>query len=427
MVYCFWKQLEQRLTSVRAAMFVGEPLFRLLGLRFCSKNLELSTVRRILVIRLDEIGDVVLLSPFLRELRRNAPTAWITLIVRPSTVNLVAQCPYVSEIVSFDCSTELRVHRILKSQWLILKLAVTRLWKRRFDIAISPRRGFDFNHQACFLAYFSGAKWRVGYSEGLDDPTRASSATPYFDCLLTHPLRNVADQHTVQHNLAILRAIGGTVKDESLEFWLSAADQQFAAKVFAESKLPKGAPLLGLAPGALHGKRQWPLQNFIAVAQQYIDEFAGYVVMVGGWQEKAMGKLLRSALGPQRVIIATSTTLRESAALLARCTVFVGNDTGPMHLAAAVKVPAIEVSCHPLSGSRGHVNSPVRFGPWGVDSRVLQPAQPLPPCADGCAALVPHCITQVQVAEVQAAIRTLMATRARPVEVAQPVSAGLTS
>ena len=91
-----------KLVSLRAALLFGEPFFWLLGQRRMKQKMVLSRLSRVLVVRLDGIGDVVLTTPFLRELRRTLPKAWITLVVAPQVYNLVACCPYVNEVLTYN-------------------------------------------------------------------------------------------------------------------------------------------------------------------------------------------------------------------------------------------------------------------------------------------------------------------------------------
>jgi len=95
-------RLHRAITSPQLAVAVGEPAFRLLGYRPAGLPDALEDARRLLVIRLDRIGDLVLFSPFLRELRRCAPKARITLVVSPETADLAARCPRVDEVLVFD-------------------------------------------------------------------------------------------------------------------------------------------------------------------------------------------------------------------------------------------------------------------------------------------------------------------------------------
>jgi len=84
------------------ARAIGEPILRRAERFAPSEEIQLSELRRVMMIRLDEIGDLVLMTPFLRELRRSLPQAWISLVVKPGCFNLMEQCPYVQEVLTFD-------------------------------------------------------------------------------------------------------------------------------------------------------------------------------------------------------------------------------------------------------------------------------------------------------------------------------------
>src|SRR5215470_11631701 len=92
--------------SPQVICWLGEPFFRLLSLRRGEGEVDLSQVNRVLIARLDEIGDVILTSAFLREFRRLLPAAWITLVVKPAVYNLVELCPYVNEVLTYDGKTD---------------------------------------------------------------------------------------------------------------------------------------------------------------------------------------------------------------------------------------------------------------------------------------------------------------------------------
>ena len=120
-------------------------------------------------MRLDEIGDVVMTTPFLRELRRNLPGAWITLAVKPSLFNLVELCPYVNEVLTYEKELQKSVaFALLRHHWRDIKSAVAFSRKQPYDLAIVPRWDTDY-YNASYLAYFSGAPWRIGYSESVTE------------------------------------------------------------------------------------------------------------------------------------------------------------------------------------------------------------------------------------------------------------------
>ncbi|HMV51905.1 MAG TPA: glycosyltransferase family 9 protein, partial [Blastocatellia bacterium] len=143
----------------------------------------LPEVRNVLIVRLDEIGDVVLTTPLFRELRRNLPTAHITLVVRPHVAELMRHCPYVNEVLAYECDTaHLRWQRF-RQHLSAIRFSRKHLWARRYDLALLPRWDVDQDH-AAFVTYFSGAKWRMGYSETVSEQKQRLNGG--LDHLLTH-------------------------------------------------------------------------------------------------------------------------------------------------------------------------------------------------------------------------------------------------
>jgi heptosyltransferase-2 len=395
------------LATPQAAHVIGEPLFWLLGMRRKGREIDLSQVKRLLVVRLDEIGDVVLTTPFLGELRRNLPDAWITLVVKPQAYNLVELCPYVNEVLTYDWRVNGRFTN-LRRHWRALRLAWRHLWRRRFDLAILPRWDTDGYH-GTFVLYFSGASWRVGYSETVNDHKRR--ANKGFNRLLTHPLQDSNLKHEVEHNLDVIRFLGGQVQDDRLELWLGKKDKGIAEQFLKDHQVEPDELLVGLAPGAGAPKRMWPIKRFAELGSWLRNAYGARLLIVGGPGEEPLGEELERALGASVVNAVGRTTLRQAAALLQHCQLFVGNDAGPMHMAAAVGVPVVELSCHPELGSPYSASSPLRFGPWGVSHTVVQPQTSRPPCVDECIADHPHCILGITVDQVKEAVTEGLARR----------------
>ncbi|MBI2902071.1 MAG: glycosyltransferase family 9 protein [Candidatus Methylomirabilis oxyfera] len=388
------------ITSARAVQVIGEPIFRLVGTRTKGGALDVSLVKRALVVRPDEIGDVVMTTPFLRELRRLFPEAWITLVVKPAVFNLVERCPYVNEVLTYDWSVSPYCGP-LQRHWRALRLARRHFWRRRFDLAIVPRWDAD-DHHATFVAYFSGAPWRLGYSENVIDRKRRLNAG--LDRLFTHVLDENSLKHEVQHNLDVVRFLGGTVQEDRLELWMSPDDEAFAEQVLRSHGIRHGDPLIAFSPGARHPKRMWLLANFAEVGIWLKRKYHAHIVIVGEQGEESLGQELQQQIGGAVINVVGQTTLRQAGALLKRCHLFVGNDAGPMHLAAASGVPVVEISCHPLAGSPTHQNSPRRFGPWSVPHHTLQPEKALSSCSQACDAGQAHCILRITVEQVKEAV-----------------------
>ena len=271
-----------------------------------------------------------------------------------------------------------------------------------------PRWGVD-GVFATYLAYFTGASARVGFSEEVDEHKRRRNRG--FDGLLTHALPFDGWQHDVAHTLTVLRALGVQPVGDSLELWPDAADQAFAERALADLRAgarPGCGPMVAICPSGGHSAlKQWPPARFAALADRLRAEFDAALVLVGAPGEEALGATVqRASAGVMRSLVG-QTTLRQLAAVLRGCDLYVGNDAGPLHVAAAVGTPVVGVY-----GS----SDPTRFGPWGGRAHVVW--RP-PPCApayrpdrpDRCPRCVlsePICLTGISVDDVLDACRAAL-------------------
>ena len=393
-----WSFTHQALRHFRKAWLRSK------GLVDNKEQVDLKQVQRILVVRLDEIGDVILTTPFLRELRRNLPDARITLLVRPAIKDLVELCPYVNEVLTFEPPTS-RYWRSVQATSRALRLAREHLWKSDYDLAIAPRWDVD-SYWGSMVTFLSGARQRLGYSAKVtEEKSRLNSG---LDRLFTQVIEGGALKHEVEKNLDLIALMGGTVEEDRLELWFGEADELFADRILETHGVHDNDLMIAVAPGAGHPKRMWPISNFIELGQWFKEHCRGFLVVVGSKEEEQLGDELKLRLGATVINAVGQTSLREVGALLKRCHLFVGNDAGPMHLAAAAGLPVIEISCHSLGGAPGHVNSPARFGPWRISQVILRPDKALDPCSDACISHLAHCIQVVSVEQVKEGLTTLL-------------------
>lgn len=399
-----WNQLLSWMNSCQGTLTFGEPFFMVAGRRKTHPHRSLSDVRNALVVRLDDVGDMVLSSPFVRELRKTLPTSHITLVVKPSVHNLVERCPYVNEVLTYDPGP-LSETTTTERMWRTIRFSAHYLWRRSIDLAIVPRWDADLYH-ASFVAYWSGAWWRVGYSEQVIEHKRAMNRG--FDQLFSEVMTDVAIKHEVERGLDLLRLMGGVVEDDSLELWQTEADQIKTHRLLQAHGLHDEDLLIAFAPGASSDTRRWPTDNFSKLGRWLLHEYRARIVLIGTHEEKPLGKNIQYTLGQGVINAMGETSLRELGVLLRRCALYVGNDTGPMHMAAAAGVPVVEISCHPINGNSGLSNSPRRFGPWDVGSEVVQPEQAAAGCREACISTTAHCICQVEVRRVREAVGRLL-------------------
>ena len=174
----------------------------------------------------------------------------------------------------------------------------------------------------------------------------------------------------------------------------------------------RSEPLVAVAIGAAQGRRWWPLDRYAAVIDALGD--AGCTsVLLGSPDEVDRGRDLCARLGEDSSVVDLigAIPLRETVAVIDRCALFLGNDSGLGHVAAAVATPAVIISCHPIGAPADHVNAPERYQPVGGPSVVIRPASPTSAlCAGGCVPVdEPCCITRVPVDDVLQACLALMA------------------
>ena len=311
--------------------------------------------KRILVLRYRFIGDTILTVPFLRNLRKAEPDAYIVWVVAPGSSEVVRGIPYVDELVYWDPVT---IHADSRGahRTLTAKLAFIRqLRDKRFDKVYVLKRSLS----SAIMAFLTGAPKRVGFN------------TEGRGLLLTTRVPYRHEQHEVQNFLDVLRADGVPVTDDHLEAWLSNDERRFAERFLADAGIPPGMPLVAIHPFAANPQRAWHLDNFIELAGRIRTELGAQVIVFGGERDRGAIEPITAALASPPVFAIGSTSLRETMALLDRCAFLVCNDSGIMHLAAALGVPLIA-----LFGPQ----SPVKFGPWGKNCRVVYEEFPCSPC-----------------------------------------------
>lgn len=349
---------------------------------------ELASARRILVVKLDEAGDFVLATPFLRGLRTSAPQARIVLAVRPAVADLAMTCPHVDAVVAPYPKPGGGID--LRGVTPGGAAAFAEAFRAGFDLTLVPRYDFD-RHGATALAANSRARAVLGFSETVT-PWKASGNAG-FDRAYTHRLTPPPGRHEVEQNLALLRFAGGAPDGNGVELHLTAEDRAEAARLLADAV---GERIVAVAPGAAAARREYPPERLAAVVAVVAIALGARVAVLGTELERAAAEQIAAAL-PGRVTDLTGQTgLRLAAAVIERTAGLIAMDSGPAHLGAAVGVPVAVFSCHPEGGDPNHVHAPERFRPWCARALVLRPAAALPPCAaESCTAVEAHCIASI--------------------------------
>lgn len=277
---------------------------------------------RIALIKPSSLGDIIHALPVLTALRRRYPHAHITWVVNRGYASLLQGHRDLDEVLPFDRRASQRGWRAAARSWLNF---LRELRQRRFDLAIDLQ---GLLRSAVMMAA-TRAERRVGL-----DTAREGASWTYTDVLAVGE-RNAV--HAVDRSWRVAEALG--VGAGPKEFHIPLTDE---ARNWAEDVTcgyPR--PWLMLAPGARWKTKRWPPEYFAELACRFWDHFGGSVFFVGGDEERAAASAVRQRLcGPARDLTG-QTTLPHLAAVLARADMMLANDTGPLHLAAALGRPVV--------------------------------------------------------------------------------------
>lgn len=282
------------------------------------------STKRIVVRGPNWIGDAVMSEPALSALRRLFPQAELTLLVKPAVAELFTGHPDVSHIMVYDDRGQ---HAGLTGKWRLANA----LRRGRFDLAILFQNAFE----AALLAFLAGIPRRYGY------------ATDGRRLLLSDPIPRpgrTAVSHQVHYYLEMLRPLGCEERAQSPRLVVSSEEEAAMAERLAESGVGGDELLIGLNPGSTYGgAKRWLPERFAETADRLAGQSGAKVLIVGARGEESLARSIAEKIQAGTVVLSGQTSVRELMAAVKRCTVFVTNDTGPMHIAAAFGVPVVAV------------------------------------------------------------------------------------
>ena len=310
--------------------------------------------KRILVLRYRFIGDTVLTVPFLRNLRRAEPHAFIAWVVAPGSAEVIREIPYVDELICWDPVTihadSRGTHRTWKAKWQYIR----ELRRRHFDKVYVLKRSLS----SALMAFLCGAPERIGFD------------TEGRGILLTRKVPYRHDRHEVENFLEVLRADGIEVLDDYLEYWTTPDEERRADDLLAQLGASGDERLVALHPFAAFPPRGWPLGSFAELSAKLAA--AGYrPCLLGAPADRGLLEPVRALFDASCLDLVGVGNIRLTMALLRKAALFIGNDSGVMHLAAAAGIPMVA-----LFGPQ----SPVRFGPWSERARVIYKQFSCSPC-----------------------------------------------
>ncbi|MBW4582117.1 MAG: hypothetical protein KME42_21335 [Tildeniella nuda ZEHNDER 1965/U140] len=287
-----------------------------------------SGARNILVMRLDNIGDVLMISPALHAIKDALPEARLTLMASPGGTKAAALLPWLDDVLT------------CRALWQDLgKLPfdpdregalIATLRDRQFDAAIIFTSFSQTPHPAAFMCYLAGIPLRLGESKEWGGAVLSTEVKAAPDTI-----------HQVERNLRLIEAVGFPVRDRSLCLHIPEAAQQRAIVKLQEHGLEPGEPYLLLNPWTSCQSRNYAVDRFAIAAHQLAERTGDRVVVTGMASDRPHSAPLLDRLGTHAINLIGDTDLSELAALIANARLMLSNNTSTMHLADATRTPSV--------------------------------------------------------------------------------------
>lgn len=304
-------------------------------------QIDSKTIKNILMVRNDRFGEFLLNIPAMQAIKETFTNAKLTVIINPYVRELAKGIPFIDEMIEWS----------QEDHSLTAKLKLMRLLKKRnIDIAVMLNPSKEFN----ILTYLSGIPVRVGYDRK-------------WGFLLTHKMKDkkyLGQKHEIDYNLELVSLIGAKTQDKTLSLII---ENDVIKNICQEFNIENNDNFVALHPWTSDPIKQWPLDNFRALAQRLIEKLGIKLVIIGGKEESVKSLEYFNNQGNNPINLTGKTTLKQLAALLRRCKLLISCDSGPVHLASCVGIPVIAIFRSDIPGKNS-----VRWGPRSYGSIVIE-------------------------------------------------------
>ena len=341
------------------------------------KKLPQDGLHKILIRGTNWIGDAIMTLPAVASVRAAYPAAHLAILAKPPVSDIYKMFSQADEIIPFENQFDTPLG-VLKLAW--------KLRTKKFDAAVLLQNAIE----AAIIARAAGIPVRAGFN------------TDGRGLLLSHPVRRsreILKVHQIDYYLEMVKALGCADVNRSmhLETFISPVMAQDIRRKF----LPQhNRPLIGIAPGATYGPaKRWLPDRFAAAGDKLADDLQAQVVLFGGAADRETAEQVRTASRTDMLNLAGAAALQETVYLLSQCRVVISNDSGLMHVAAALNVPTVAVF--------GSTN-PITTSPSGLRTAIVRKETPCSPCLKKVCPTDFHCMTDITVEDVVDAAKNLL-------------------
>jgi heptosyltransferase-2 len=329
------------------------------------RNAEDISIRNILIVKIVGIGDTVLMIPNLKKIKKTYENTKIVALLTPLSSGILFDQPLIDEVIIYDILGE---HRgILGFMGIISSLR-----KKKIDVVV------DFEQHIkliTVISFLTGAKKIIGFNNDTIKRGR----------LLTDQVTLTGDKHMFESYNDLLKPLGiQSYNGKPERIWMSPSDSNYVEEWLNRNNVISDDIMVGIHVGSSERAkaRRWPMDRFAELADRIIEIQKAKVVLTGTYSETPLIKDVVQCMKYKPLIAAGHMNLKQLAALIDRMTLFISNDTGPLHISAAMGTTTIG-----LFGP----NDPVRYRPYGSDNYAIYKNLPCSPCINIHAGKVPKC------------------------------------
>jgi len=342
----------------RTFYFVIEVALRILSILVFwvhPKPLDLERIHKILLIKMERVGDLVLSTPAIRAIKEKFPGSCISLIINPYTKEIIEKDPGLDEVIVYDAK---RAPRSLRAKIQFVR----ELRNRGFDLGIDLSTR-DFFFLPVWLLYLS----KIKITLGLDNLGRGFlfniKVKPYSK---PKPL--------AEEILHILSPLGIATSDIKPKLSFSDADKSYIRRLLNKERIKESDFLTCIHPGGIYETKYWRKDGYSKVTQHLISKYGAKVIFVGSQEEKELVDEIIALTNEKPINLVGKTSLGQLMVLISGCHLFIGNNSGPLNIAVGLNIPTISFLGPSI---------PERWSPQGEKDVVFRKDLPCSPCNFG--------------------------------------------
>ncbi|MFH1282078.1 MAG: lipopolysaccharide heptosyltransferase II [bacterium] len=309
-----------------------------------------SDVKKILIVQTAFIGDIVLTVPIAKAIKEKQGDIELHMLTTPQGKDMLENSAFLDRVLVYDKKGK---DRSLKAFFNL----IASIRKEKYDLALIPHRSF----KSALMMYLAGIKERIGFE---------NSQGKMF---LTKILPFTWSMHDLERNNLLLMPLGIDIEKPNFRLDIPADYQEDIMNKLNKLGINKYDTVIGINPGSVWETKRWPSACFRELITRIINEIKCKVIVFGGRTDLYFEEELKGAVNSKNVVsLIGKTTLRDLTQFIARCNIFVTNDSGPMHIAVGLDVATIAIF--------GATTRDLGFYPYGNKHRIIEVKIPCRPC-----------------------------------------------